>query len=106
MNTWYKVKEDKKRKHKGFYVGEKIMVHLRKETFLVGTYNKFKMSKFGLCNILKKHDSRNVYEIRLSVKWIFGVVFNILDLVEYNERGVGDELIESEWGILETNSAT
>ena len=39
------------------------MVHLKKECFLVGTYNKIKMKKFGPCKIVKRHDSGNSYEV-------------------------------------------
>ena len=44
------------------------MVHLRKEHFLVGTYNKLKMKKFGPCKIVKMHDSRNAYEVELPTE--------------------------------------
>ena len=41
------------------------MVHLRKEHFLVGTYNKMKMKKFGPCKIVKRHDYGNADEVEL-----------------------------------------
>ena len=58
------------------------MVHLRKEHFLVGTYNKLNMKKFGSCKIVKRHDSRNSYEVKLHVDLNISPIFNILDLIE------------------------
>ena len=59
------------------------MIHLRKEHFIVGTYNKLKMEKFGQCKIVKRHDSRNAYELELPVDLNISPVFNILDLTEF-----------------------
>ena len=63
MNTQYKAKEDVKKRYKEFQIRDKVMVHLRKEHFLVGTYNKLKMKKFGPCKIVKRHDYGNAYEV-------------------------------------------
>ena len=52
------------------------MVHLREECFLVGTYNKLKMKKFGPCLIVKRHDFGKAYEVELLAE------FNILDLTK------------------------
>ena len=38
MNAQYKAKVDVKRRYKEFQVGDEVMVYLRKECFLVGTY--------------------------------------------------------------------
>jgi hypothetical protein len=45
-------------------VGDLVLVHLRKEIFPRGTYNKMKMKKIGSCKILIKFEE-NVYEIEL-----------------------------------------
>ena len=71
------------------------MVHLRKECFLVGTCNKLKIKKFGLCKIVKRHDSRNAYEVELPAELNISPVFNILDLIEYYEGGDWDEVAEA-----------
>ena len=70
------------------------MVHLRKECFLVGTYNKLNMKKFGPCKIVKRHDFGNAYEVELPAKLNILSVFNILDLIEFYEGGDGDEVVD------------
>ena len=82
------------------------MVHLRKERFLVGTYNKLKMKKFGLCKIVKKDDSRNAYEVELAIKLNISLVFNISDLIEYCKGGDDNEVVEAQWSIPTTTSDT
>ena len=67
------------------------MVHLRKEHFVVGTYNKLKMKKFELCKIVKRHDTGNSYEVELPTKLNISRLFNILDLKKFYEGDDGDE---------------
>lgn len=81
------------------------MVHF-KEHFLVGTYNKLKMKKSGSCKIVKRHDSRNTYEVELPIELNISLVFNILDLTEFYEGGDEDEVANVKWGILATTSDT
>ena len=82
------------------------MVHLQKEQFRVGTYNKLKMKKFGPCKILKKHDSGNAYEVELPSELNISPVFNISDLTEYHEGGVEDEITAAQWSIPAGSSDT
>ena len=70
------------------------MVHLRKECFPVGTYNKLKMKKFGPCKIVKRHDSRNAYEVELPANLNISPIFNILDFTEYYEGGESDKVAD------------
>ena len=69
------------------------MVHLRKEIFPVGTYNKLKMKKFGPYKILKKHDSGNAYEVELLDEIHISPIFNIENLIEYHDDGAGEDLM-------------
>ena len=69
------------------------MVYLRKEQFLVGTYNKLKMNKFGPYKILKKHDSGNVYEVEFPDGIHICPIFNIVDLTEYHDDGADEWLM-------------
>ena len=70
------------------------MVHLRKEHFPVGTYNKLKMKKFGPCKIVKRHNSRNAYEVELPAELNISLVFNISYLKEFYEGGDSDEVVD------------
>ena len=71
------------------------MVHLRKEHFPVGTYNKLKMKKFGPCKIVERHDFGNAYEVELPIELNISPVFNISDLTKYYEGGDSDEVADS-----------
>ena len=71
------------------------MVHLRKEHFPMGTYNKLKMKKFGPCKIVKRHDTGNAYEVVLLAELNISPLFNILILIEYFEGGDGDEVTKT-----------
>ena len=68
------------------------MVHLRKEHFPVGTYNKLKTKKFGPCKIVKMHDSGNAYEVELPTKLNISPIFNISNLTKFYEGGDRDKV--------------
>ena len=69
------------------------MVHLRKEIFPAGTYNKLKMKKFGLSKIMKKHDLRNAYEVEFLDEIHISPIFNIADLTKYHDDGANKDLM-------------
>ena len=94
MNTRYKAKANVKRRYKEFQIGDEVMVHLRKDKFLVGIYNKLKMKKFGSCKIVKRHDSGNAYEVELPIELNISPIFHISYLTKYYEGGDGDEFLE------------
>ena len=57
-------------------------------------FSNGKMKKFGLCKIVKRHDSGNAYEVELPTKLYISLVFNIFDLTEFYEGGDGEEVID------------
>ena len=54
------------------------------------------MKKFGLCKVVKRHDSGNACEVELPTKLNTSLVFNISYLTEYYEGGDGDEFVEAQ----------
>ena len=76
------------------------MVHLRKEFFPVGTYNKLKMKKFGPCKIVKRHDFGSAYEVE------FPIELNISNLIEFYKEGDNDEVVDIQWSISAATSDT
>ena len=62
-----------KRRYKEFQVGDKVMVHLRKEHFPVGTYNKLKIIFFGPCKIVKRNNFGNANEVEFPAEYFTSI---------------------------------
>ena len=67
-------------RYKKFQIGDEVMVHLRKENFQVGTYNKSKMKKFGPCKIVKRHDSKNAYKVELPTELNISIMKEVMEM--------------------------
>ena len=84
-NQRYKENDDQSRRHRNFQFGVEVMVRLKEGIFLVGTYSKLKIKKFGPCKILKKFDSDNAYEVELPDDMDISPIFNIADFYKCHE---------------------
>jgi hypothetical protein len=85
MTSKYKEKENETMRRKDFFVGDELMVYLRRERFPIGTYNNLNMRKFEPCKILSNLDSKNVYEVELLETLDISLIFNIVDIYKYCE---------------------
>ena len=86
----YKKKAYLKRRDNFFEEGELVMEHLRKETFLRGTYIKLKYKNVGPCRILKKIYV-NAYKLELLENLDIYPIFNVVDLYEFHEGEKNDK---------------
>lgn len=101
----YKKAADVHKRYKVFEEGELVMIHLRKERFPVGTYNKLKPRKLGPFQILKRIND-NAYMVALPPELNISPIFNIADIYTYHPPdGIQPELETTSFDKGEGNGA-
>lgn len=95
-NAKYKSVANQQRRYKEFRVGDKVLVYLRKERFLTGTYNKLKYKKIRLCRIVRKCGA-NAYKVNLPKEYDIMPIFNISNLYPYSMDARSKEPIMMDW---------
>jgi hypothetical protein len=97
-NQEYKWRADQHRRDLWFEVGELVLLHLRKERILRGTYNKLKIKKIGPCKIIRKFEA-NAYEIEFPDGVGISPIFNVVDLYPYRayETERSEDRKEFQW---------
>ena len=82
-NVKYKEAADKKRREKIFNVEDLVLIYLKKERFLVGTYNKLKDKKYGSFQITKKINN-NTNVVALPPDMSISSTFNVANFYDYH----------------------
>ncbi|GKB18628.1 RNA-directed DNA polymerase, partial [Tanacetum coccineum] len=91
-NKQYKEHADKRRKQVLYREGDLVWIHLRKERFPAGRFEKLKPRGDGPFRVLKKIND-NAYKIELPGHYNVSATFNVPDLSPY--KGDSDDELDS-----------
>ncbi|GKC62409.1 hypothetical protein Tco_1095007, partial [Tanacetum coccineum] len=89
-NTHYSAQENKHCERVVFQEGDLVWIHMRKERFSAGRFEKFKPGIGGPFQVQKKIND-NAYKIEILGCYNVSIIFNVSNLSPYSEESEDEE---------------